>query len=302
MFVLELSRGLLSDAKVGKDGMEHLGGSDLSAGDFPELINALAEILTEEVAGELLLETFDHTADALLGTQESLVVAGTGDDDIVLCDFGDVGSLVDGLLQLEDVRALFGTDGQGGLLMGVYVGEGLVDVHLVSHDNQSLVLRACHHVSDFLLARYRVDHPDDDGGFRQLAVGALYAETLYLVCRAADACRVDEAEGETMQGGGVLNHVACGAVDVADDGLVLMEQLVEQGALAHVGLADDGHGNATLDGFSFGEGVGERRDFMGDGFRQGEQLLSVGEVDVLVAEVQFQFEQRRDLEQFVAEL
>ena len=79
--------------------MEHLGGSDLSAGDFPELINALAEILTEKVAGELLLETLDHTADALLGTQERLVVAGTGDDDIVFGNLGYVGCFYQGLLQ-----------------------------------------------------------------------------------------------------------------------------------------------------------------------------------------------------------
>ena len=50
------------------------------------------------------------------------------------------------------------------------------------------------------------------------------------------------------QAQGVLDDVARGAVDVAHDGLLLVEQGVEQRRFAGVGLADDGDGNAVLDG------------------------------------------------------
>ena len=77
-----------------------------------------------------------------------------------------------------------------------------------------------------------------------------------------------------------------------------MEQLVEQRALAHVGLPDDSHGNALLYGLSRGKGAGEPRDAPVYLCRQGQELSPVGELQLLVvAEVQFQFHKGGDMQQ-----
>lgn len=51
MFVLELARGLLSDAKVGEDVLKcFLGGDALFARDFCKVVDDDAEIFGKEVA------------------------------------------------------------------------------------------------------------------------------------------------------------------------------------------------------------------------------------------------------------
>ena len=56
-------------------------------------------------------EAVYYPGDALVGTEKSRIVTGTGYDDVVFGDGGYVGCLVDGFLQFGYVRALLGTDG-----------------------------------------------------------------------------------------------------------------------------------------------------------------------------------------------
>ena len=118
----------------------------------------------------------------------------------------------------------------------------------------------------------------------------------------SDAGRVDEAEGDAMDEHRVLHRITRGAVDVADDSFVLMEQLVEQRALAHIGLADDGHGYAFFQCVARHEGMGEGRDTVIDMSCELDKLRPISEFELLmVAEVQLQFEQRSHLQQLFAQ-
>ena len=57
-------------------------GSDLTASDFGEGIKGLAEIFTEEVSAKLCLETVDNSLNALVGTSQSVIMTGIGDNEI----------------------------------------------------------------------------------------------------------------------------------------------------------------------------------------------------------------------------
>ena len=74
------TQNLLSDAEVGEDFCEDGIGGDF-AGDFAEPVEAFADVLVEEVAGEAALKAVDGTGDGVAGTGQRLVVAGVGDDD-----------------------------------------------------------------------------------------------------------------------------------------------------------------------------------------------------------------------------
>ena len=73
-----------------------------------------------------------------------------------------------------------------------------------------------------------VDHPEDNGGLLNLAKGALDAECLNGIGSLPDAGRIDKAERHTPHVHRIFNHVACGAVDVADDSFLFVEQQVQQ--------------------------------------------------------------------------
>ena len=52
MFVLELSRGLLSHAEVGEDVVENLSGGDSATGNLGKGFETLAEIFAQQVVGD----------------------------------------------------------------------------------------------------------------------------------------------------------------------------------------------------------------------------------------------------------
>ena len=87
----------------------------------------------------------------------------------------------------------------------------------------------------------------------------------------------------------------------AHDGAFIAQQLVEEGGFADIGFADDCHRNAVADGLAGAEGVGQVNDFGVDLTGGVEQFGAVGKLDILFAEVQFEFEQRGQPEQLVVE-
>ena len=78
---------LFADAEVLEDVLEYGVGRYL-AYDVGEVVDALAEVLGDEVAGELHGEAVLHAVDGVEGVGEGFVVAGVGDDDIALRDVG----------------------------------------------------------------------------------------------------------------------------------------------------------------------------------------------------------------------
>ncbi len=83
---------LLSDAKAGEDAGEHLGVGDC-ASDGGEMMDALAKVLADEIAGGAEGKGVLYATDGGEGVGEGFEVAGVGDDDSVRRKGGEVGSL-----------------------------------------------------------------------------------------------------------------------------------------------------------------------------------------------------------------
>ena len=97
---------------MAEDVVEDFVGGDLTfSGDFGKGGEDLTEVFGNEVAAELRLQAEGDALQVFVGTQKGLVMAGVGNDDVGFLKFGDVGRLVDGLLQFRDVGAEFRGNG-----------------------------------------------------------------------------------------------------------------------------------------------------------------------------------------------
>ena len=113
--------------------------------DVREVVDALAEVLGDEVTGEARLEAVLHAVDGVEGTDEGFVVAQVGDDDIALRYFGEGSSIDQERFQLFKACAALGGDEELG---GIDVGKCLEErfallgsdlVGLVEEENDALV-------------------------------------------------------------------------------------------------------------------------------------------------------------------
>ena len=135
-----------------------------------------------------------------------------------------------------------------------------------------------------------------------LLIGALDADALDDVGGVADAGGVDEAEGDATEVDGVFDDVAGGAVDVAHDGSLFAYEGVEEGGLAHVGLADDGYGHAVLDGIAYVERMGQAGDDTLDLVSYLREFATVGKLELfVVAEIELQLHERGEVQELVAQ-
>lgn len=75
---------LLSDAEVLEDVVQRFLTADLAAGDFAQLLQHHFQILGDDVAAHSHFHRLQYTGEGRLGTEKSIVVAGTRNDDIVL--------------------------------------------------------------------------------------------------------------------------------------------------------------------------------------------------------------------------
>ena len=67
---------LFSDAEVGEDVVENLGGGDDATGDVGKGIETLTEVFAQKVVGDVHLKTIKNPGDALLGLEERGIVTG----------------------------------------------------------------------------------------------------------------------------------------------------------------------------------------------------------------------------------
>ena len=146
-----------------------------------------------------------------------------------------------------------------------------------------------------------VNNPEHDLGLVDRLPGALDAHPLDGIARLADACRVNEAVERTAHNHGVLDGVARGAVDVAHQGTVVTQQGIQQGRFSRIGLSHDGDRQAVADGVTVTVTVGQAADQGVDVARQGCHLATVGKGHILLAEIQFQLDERHKVQQFVTQ-
>lgn len=120
--------------------------------DVGKVVDALAEVLGDKVAGEASLEAVLYTVDRVEGTNEGFVVAQVGDDDITLRYFGEGGGIEQECFQLFKASAALGGNEELG---GVDIGKRLLQcfallgsdlVGLVEEENDALIRNS---VSEF---------------------------------------------------------------------------------------------------------------------------------------------------------
>lgn len=302
---------LFSDAKVFEDVVED-GFAAHFAGDFAEAAYGGAQVFAEEVGGEALPESVEDLPERGACALQGFVVALVAYDDALGVLFG-CGLMEQERFEVVESAALpcgchgVGQAGGGEGLAELFLLPGADEVCFVDDDDDAALwmefvdFPAC--VGDGLWSAGGVGHPEQDGGVADGPERALYAHLLDAVGGGAHAGGVDEAEGESAEGDGVFDDVACGAADVADDGAFFAEQGVEEGGFAHVGLADDGDGEAVFDGVAGLEGVGEGTGFVFGFFDELPELCAVGKLEFfVVAEVEFELHEGGDVEEAVAQL
>ena len=86
-------KGSLAHAELGENILESFVGGDFASDDFGEVMDAGAEVLTEEVGGKVGGEGILDTDDVVECERESLVMAGIGHHDIILLNLRNIGSL-----------------------------------------------------------------------------------------------------------------------------------------------------------------------------------------------------------------
>ena len=70
------TQNLFSDAEVGEDVVENLGGGDDATSDVGKGIETLTEVFAQKVVGDVHLKTIKNPGDALLGLEERGIVTG----------------------------------------------------------------------------------------------------------------------------------------------------------------------------------------------------------------------------------
>lgn len=73
-------------------------------------METFADVLAEEVAGDMLVEAVQRAEDGGVGLHEGFVVADVGDDDVVRRKGGESGNFDELLLKAVGVGMLFGGD------------------------------------------------------------------------------------------------------------------------------------------------------------------------------------------------
>ena len=86
-----------------------------------------------------------------------------------------------------------------------------------------------------------VDHQEDDVGFGHGLLGLAAHQGAHLVFAAHQAAGVHQEEGPVVKGEAAVMAVPGDPGDIGHQGLGRAGEAIEQGGLAHVGPADDGH-------------------------------------------------------------
>ena len=147
----------------------------------------------------------------------------------------------------------------------------------------------------------RVAEQHHDAGFLCLLVAAFNAEFLNGVAGFTDTSGVDEPEQHAAERDRLFHRIARGSGDLAHDRPVLLQQRVKQGALAAVGRADNGHGDALLHRVAVTETVDEIATDGDEFVDERQQIIALGELHVLFTEVEFQFNKRAEVNELLAQ-
>ena len=126
---------------------------------------------------------------------------------------------------------------------------------------------------------------------------ALDAHLFDDIIRLPDSCGVDEAEGMVADGECGINGVARSALNVADNGSVVVDDGIEECALSDIGSSDDGYSNAVLDGIAYGKAARQTINRRDKEVSLGRKFGTVSKLQIfMVREIEFQLKERGQLQ------
>ena len=74
---------LFADAEMREDVFQNIVGGDF-ASDGAEVVNGQADILTQQVGGDVVLQGCDGRSEGIASLMQGVIVAAVGDDDVTL--------------------------------------------------------------------------------------------------------------------------------------------------------------------------------------------------------------------------
>lgn len=290
--------GLLSDAELREDVLQHfVGGDGAAGGDGPEAADGVPELFAQEVGGKLVAQCGEGAVECPAGVVEGCAVAAARDDRVAVVEAFGVDGGAQRAAQAVDAVAPSGRDADRpvGRCVGGWGDVGLVD------DRQQRLIGAEREFDRGYRRDRGVDETHDDPGALDAGQRALDAHAFEPVVGGADARRVEEPEADPVDVDALLDHVARRAGDLRDHRPILAQQAVEERRFADVRRADQRDGDTLLDRVAQPERVVQAVDLPTDALHRLAQLPAVGELHILLREIQLQFQQGDQLQQPVAQ-
>ncbi len=130
---------------------------------------------------------------------------------------------------------------------------------------------------------------------------AFDAERLYQPFAFANASGIEQLHGDTMDGRGFRHNVTRGAGNIGDDRAILLEQAVEQTALAHIGPAHNGQREAFAHQSAIRKTLRQSLDAGHDRLQTVQNLACRRDTDIVLREVDARFEQCDQFQELVFE-
>lgn len=288
---------LFADAELGEDVVEDFVGGDL-AGDGAKVVEDLAEVFAQQVGGKAFVEGLQGAAKGVAGLAERLGVAAVRDDGVASVQPRRVDRQAQTAEQFVDARAVFRGDADG-VLWHSEVGRGVVDL---VHDRQiaAVGLRGGRDRFGGVRAGGVLNMQDDAGPLDGLP-GAFDAHLFQPVVGLVQAGRVDEAEEHAVDVHALLDRIAGRAGDLGDHCPLVAHQSVQQGALPDIGAADEDDGHPLFQGVAQREALVQAGELAFDPLHLAAERSAIGELDVLLGEVELQFEQGDQAQQPLAQ-
>jgi hypothetical protein len=115
----------------------------------------------------------------------------------------------------------------------------------------------------------------------------------------ANACGVDQLDGDSLDCYFLCNEIAGGAWDCGNDGPLTLDQPVEEARLANVRPADDREREAVVNKFSVGKRLGEFLQWSADRRYELKNLIGRQDRNIILGEIDAGFKKSDQFNQFL---
>ena len=150
-------------------------------------------------------------------------MTGGSDEIVVFMYLGNVGGLVYGLFQFFQIRTVLGTDAnlaEYAFGLSGRLGVGVVVNFIPDDDNLLIGINGVDCSLLFFVKGVFVGQPEYDGRLLKFLECSFNSKLFNGIICSSDTGGINKPELDAINSRSVLNHIASGAVDVADDGSI----------------------------------------------------------------------------------